>query len=456
MANFTKIASEETLLFKNADCYQITGAITMEDVAKINSSFEKSILMLPNTRGQNPNIIGYLNPEKVIFSVLGGYDYSKYQKYNDSKFIERTLYKPKQLAVLIREFERIERKMDPLWGEMEKTMYIYYYLGKSINYRRESDSGYGNGIDLCWSLNGLLYRNSTSAGYSLILKEMLDRNGVDCEMQSSLSDYSWNIARIDGKLYGIDLAKDSVNKRLFSNFGMENSDLFYGNSYRQIVDSETSKYPLHTFNEERIKQGFERIKPYKKETYMDVLKPIETVDGHRYLIANLGSIEGVSYYIQASPPSINYFYAQDSTNISRGLTRENLERLRESGNILGTANLKEGMPRFNKFKNKDGVSFIIFPESAKVKHGVKSYHIIDSTELNERPMLRRISISSENNLEMLVDPAAKKVVANVLLDPSRLDDRLINFGGYVGYVAPESISYFGERTLEKEKVKVVA
>lgn len=458
MAIFSKIETNETQIFRYAKCYFVDGELTMEDIAKINSSNEKTVLILPNTKSQNPSVIGYLNPTKVMFSVLGGIDYLKSPKYSDVKYIERTLFNPKQLSSIIREFQSIEKGIHSNWSELEKSVYIYDALKRTINYRREQFSGYGNGLDICWSLNGILYKNSSSFGFSMILKEMMDRNDIFCYLQTKTDENAWNVAIINGQYYGIDITKESVNKTLFNEFGSQDSNGFYGDPYREIVDQETTRFPLNTFKEGELVSIFNRMKNVPKETHMDVFKAVITKDNRRYLITHLGSIENVSYYIQGTPPKINYFYAPDGMNIANELTKDKVESLKENGYALGRVEIKKGMPRFNKFKRKDGTSFVILPEKLKVVNGVKKYHLIEAEFVGGRPMLKRTNISSENNLEEIVDPTSKDIIANQLLNQKRLGQRVEDFGGYIGYISPGSHYYFEQLSEigENQKKQVVA
>lgn len=443
MAVLTLVDSQYTSVFQNAKCYYVDGEITMKEVSFINSSYENTILILKNTKEQNPGVISYFNPTKVLISVLGGLDYLSNPKYNNKNYIERTAYNPKELSNIIREFQKIEKKLDSNWTDLEKSMYIYNLLSRTIKYKREFDSGYANGLNVFWSLNCILYRNSSSAGFSMIFKELMDRNNISCDYQFMDDEYSWNILSINGKNYGIDLTRDAVKNTLFNHFGREDSNQFYSDNHRTIKDFETVKYNLSVLTYDELSNAYAKISDVEHEVFMDVFKEVKTIDGGHYLIAELGSIEHVNYYLQGKVSHINYFYAHDNVDLYTELTRDAIDSLRSNNYVLGRNNsLKEGMPRFNKYTRKDGSSFIIFPMSAKIERGIKKYHLIEIDSVNGKEMLKRINISSENNLERMDDVSSKRLIADYLLSEYRLKDRLENYGGYIGYIASTTKDYF--------------
>ncbi len=440
MSNLREVNTKETEIFRGAKCFFSTGVLTMDDVSFINSSQDKTVVIMQNTKGQNPSVIGYLNPKMVLISVLGGLDYFKNTKYNVQKYIERTLFNPKELSSIIREFQRIENGINPNWGELEKAMYIYGILSKRIHYRRELDSGYGNGLDICWSLNGILYKNSNSAGYSMIFKELLDRNEIYAEYQSKAGDYAWNIMMINGKFYGVDLTRDAVNKTNYLHFGTLEANDFYSDSHRTVIDQETIIYPLSVFYKEEIFKAYDKINNKRTEIHMDVLKSYNTRDNQQYLIAHLGDIDNLSYYIDATN-GIRSFYSPIG-KLEELLTAENINNLPNSNLILGGGTIKESMPKFNNFVRSDGSSFVIFPQSANIEKGIKRYHLIERVMVGGRPMLRRMDVSSENDLEEVKDLETKTLIGDFLFGFGRLYSRVKYFGGYLGHISKETSKYF--------------
>lgn len=175
--------------------------LTIEDVELLNAA-HTSLVILQNTAGQNPEIIGMLN-ESVKIQVVGGYNSQNKKKYNERRIEARTYYSPKQLSLIISKFEEYEAKIDSSWSDLEKAVYIYKQLAENIAYKDD------NAVE-CRNLNAILGKG-VCAGYAITFKEAMDRLGIEADVLNQPRVHTWNAIKIDGMWYPLDLTWDANN-----------------------------------------------------------------------------------------------------------------------------------------------------------------------------------------------------------------------------------------------------
>ena len=136
MARFEKIDSSKLDVLSEYDCYKVVGMLTHQDVESLKTLKRKIVIIFENTKGQNSEIINSLKDNKNIYiSVIGGLDYINKNKYKTWNYIERTIYDAENLCNIIKIFEEIERKINPLWNDLEKSIYIYKILAEKMHYK---------------------------------------------------------------------------------------------------------------------------------------------------------------------------------------------------------------------------------------------------------------------------------------------------------------------------------
>ena len=212
MARFDKVDCSKLELLNKKNCFLIKGTLTLDDVDKLNSINRKIVLILQNTYGQNSDVIGSLNPEQIRISVVGGYDYLTKKKYNTKDYIRRTIHMPRDLANVMRIFESIEKRIMFSWTDMQKCMFAYKTLCEMLDSFDPYDNIVQNGVDYLDSLTGLLYECVRSEGAALAFKELMDRIGLECNLQSIDGVHSFNVVKLSGKYHGVDLFWDINNK----------------------------------------------------------------------------------------------------------------------------------------------------------------------------------------------------------------------------------------------------
>ncbi|MBR3368646.1 hypothetical protein IKG45_02525 [Candidatus Saccharibacteria bacterium] len=267
------VASEDE---KNV--YHVEGVLTAENIAEINSFKNKTTLILENTRGLTSDVLSQIDSDRVFFSVKGGLDYESIDKYNTDNYKERTMMSPKGLERAIRYFERVESKIDPNWTETQKCMYAYNCLAVDMEYGEESDKLLSKGT-AARGLNGILYGELVCAGFAFTFQEMMNRAGIECHYQNQKDTHAYNVVKLDGQYYGVDVTWDNTHKENsecgFRNFGQdehfyeryghqnyrEEDDWDGGDEWntKRVYDDTEERFDLSTFTTEQLQANYSVI-----------------------------------------------------------------------------------------------------------------------------------------------------------------------------------------------------
>ncbi|HPD74116.1 MAG TPA: hypothetical protein PLX95_02410 [bacterium] len=235
--------------------YRVSGALTADDIERINTIKENSVFILDNTAGLSSDLISKIESVPVFFSIKGGLDYENIQKFNTDEYKERTKMSPKGLETVIRYFERIEGEIEPEWTDLQKCMYVYNALATDIMYcydELDVDKKYDRlvpGDTIVRSLNGIMYGELVCAGFALTFKEMMDRVGIECSYQNVPKTHDFNIVSINGKNYGVDLTWDNCKAHKekgsdcgFANFGQDGD--FYSRHAHSVAMKDRLKLSI--------------------------------------------------------------------------------------------------------------------------------------------------------------------------------------------------------------------
>lgn len=158
---------------------------------------------------------GLNNSNNVFIRIIGGYDdervknypapvYEKMHKYDN-------IYSISETKQILRALEKIDSGINPIWSDEQKLLYFVGYLKNKIIYHPFHETVESKDIR---SLRGLISRKTVCAGYALILKEICDRNGIDCQYVEGVCNekdrgkhlsHAWNIVNIQGTNFPIDV-----------------------------------------------------------------------------------------------------------------------------------------------------------------------------------------------------------------------------------------------------------
>ncbi len=178
-------------------------------------------------------------------------------KYNDERYKRRTTYTGREIKQIINQMKIIEDSIPKEWNEFQRAKYIYEVLGKRIEYNHNKDD---YATQRPSSLTGILDKKSICAGYSLLYKEMMDRQGIECDYvrgigytpnRTKSEKHAWNVLTINGQSFAVDLTWDSVNLRRG-----DTQLQYFGDDHRFFerheIDSDERRYRYVTYSKEQI------------------------------------------------------------------------------------------------------------------------------------------------------------------------------------------------------------
>lgn len=158
---------------------------------------------------------------RTFIQILGGYDDERIHNYpsHKNRLTNDNVYSLKEAKIIIDELESIENGMNPNWDEMQKLVYFIGKLRDKIIYHPFHEIQPSKDIR---SLRGLISGKTVCAGYALILKEICDRNGIECQYvegatkkedaEKGYLTHAWNLIKIGGYYVPIDLTWNAGEK----------------------------------------------------------------------------------------------------------------------------------------------------------------------------------------------------------------------------------------------------
>lgn len=436
----------------------------------------------------------------MYIRIEGGYDDDRLKNYPDYFEIHMfdNIYNVSEVIRIIRELKNIESGIYPNWSEEQKLLYFISFLQDRMVYTFDDEKTPSKVIR---SLRGLYTRKTVCAGFSMILKELCDRSGIECnyvegatnkkDAEQDLLTHAWNIVKIKGNYFPIDVT-------------------FSANKYIRGEDS----YIYHLFNatkfiEKHIPGKYEKLQDYKNNLKsMDatlIRKILETIsknkfydstkfyckrkDGSRYLIYQIGSntinSQKVYKYVYCDFLSDNKLglpiILYSETNISDFIyqidkkqkdfnVNMNLisEFLLSKNNILQAVKRRNGYigsvlenkfedtyrviveldmakmfanNHYKVFKRKDGSSFIAelvegYPVEVN-NQNLYSYNILEYYVTEGNVRLKSNTVYADFDI---FKESKKKIVDNYL-SRIRIDERVRNFGGYLGHLNRNKVNY---------------
>lgn len=221
-------------------------SLLQKDINDINNFMMQNpnnllLIRLKNTCGiKSSDLLKIVDSKNILFRVAGGYDEERKKRTNNYEYYEnKNNYTRNELIEIIRTFEFIEKQISLEYSPIELAYFIYNKLKRYVIFDHTYHLSNKKEID---SLLGIVYRKTSSYGFSLIFKEMMDRLGIKCHfVEGNNLRYAWNILEINGKNYCVDLAYDSYlyhigNKSDCYYFGVYKENIF--NSYHKPMANE--------------------------------------------------------------------------------------------------------------------------------------------------------------------------------------------------------------------------
>jgi len=263
----------------------------------------KIVMEISSTKHLSSDIIKQL-PKNLLIRVSGGYD-SERVKRNKNKMYENgesgifyeeaVIYTRDELVDIVKEIEQIESGYHQNWNSLQKIIYTYDRLKREVMYDPQNENKQTKDTS---SLRGIVTKETICSGYSLMFKEIMDRNNIDCEYvegylkrDSKTGEHAWNIINLNGKKYGIDLTKD--------NAWFRNGNLHALDSFKQDISifasehipfkEETTQNYLDTLSQfdpniiDLIVNEIDKIREYKNTTYRGTRK-----DGSKFTVTGIG------------------------------------------------------------------------------------------------------------------------------------------------------------------------
>ena len=429
--------------------YKVSGPLTMQDVQKLNATQKRIVLVLESTKGQNTEVLKYIQNPRIKFSVLGGIDYTKKQKFNSTNYIERTMYDPETLCSVIKVFESIEQKIRYAWTDRQKCMFVYKTLAEHLHYKYDHEFDYEMGRDVVRRLDGLLYKKLVCSGFALVFKEAMDRLDIPCEYQNRQGHHSWDIVELDGKKYGIELTWDCYNKGQdnrcgFVYFGRDAS--FYQNKHHDISkELEEVPYPLSSFTKDELAKDLSVIS-HGKGVEIRQMRPV--IGSNSMFCYPVQALNGITTYMIYENGSFSLIHTSKSYD---EMTVDVIQKaIRNNGYDFPSNKIPD--MKYQEYRRKDNSHFYVTHGRELDDQDMGEYYYFDVVIRDNVPCMRRGVLLSEMDLAYSWDNETKNKIANYLLDHDRLRRKINTNHGYVGYLQQNQMYY--NRSFEEEKLHV--
>ena len=485
--------------------YTTLDSRTIQEINNIRAQNprQKILIEIPNTKGISSDLIKKLDPS-VSIRIAGGYDKDRVARlgnvvYKNGEtgqyYTDAVIYDRNEVVSIIKEMEKIEKDFEGQdFSDFEKMVHIYGKLKSGIMYDPKVETKPSSEIR---SLRGLVSKETVCAGYAMIFKEMLDRQGITCHYVEGKTaregGHAWNVVSMDGKNYPIDLTWDNTNfrsgKSKTYDYLAQNAEEFKKHHIPHAQEP-CRNLELSELDPEKVKavsQRMSREKDYQSTTYYGTRN-----DGSKYMIAQVGDAEknGKKYFryyyadVLANGQLANQNVLFSSTNVTHFIeqrkfgkpvpdgyeeaidnvlfSKENIQDSLARGTSFiggvrkGTTNNK---PEFvtsaseiskedeqtkmfryptKTFTRSDGTSFVV-QQMNKDKNingiPVNSYHIFEVVKDGNKKVVRRNVVYSER--DFLQD--TREGIANDFLSRDRLDRKVGEAGGYIGYYDEKGI-----------------
>lgn len=311
----------ETFKNKDINIYEIN-RLVRENPKKI------VVVLIENTTQINEDILNELDPN-VRIRIQGPYDLERMEKQKNVNFTDENdvvitsakkyyafsvVYTRNEVINILKEIEKIEEGMNVNFSDIQKLYYLCDKIKKSITYDPLVDEKPDAETR---SLRGLLSKKTVCAGYAVILKEFLDRQGINSYFLAG-NGHAWNVVEIEGKYYPIDLTTENRlyrtgNLRVNDYFGQ--NDVNFQNNHIP-ADNDPHKYLMDELSS--LDKGFVKYlasSVIKEENYIRTSFGGERINGDKFMLTQIGnSIIGNQVYYTYYFREMNDKYTRIASN----------------------------------------------------------------------------------------------------------------------------------------------
>ncbi|MCL2159114.1 MAG: hypothetical protein FWH48_06890 [Oscillospiraceae bacterium] len=158
----------------------------------------------------------------------------------------------------------IEKNTTARQSEYEKVLVVHDYLKKNIAYdnealKNDADDSEMEFVDSYTIIGALLKHKCVCAGFSLAMKYLCDKIGIDCHVIPGTGNsnifsgpHAWNLVNIDGYYHHIDVTWDNqyANDSAIPNygyFGLNDETISMDHSWNRNIYPKVSETPYNYF-----------------------------------------------------------------------------------------------------------------------------------------------------------------------------------------------------------------
>jgi hypothetical protein len=271
------------------------------------SSKKKVVVVYDSMNNLSSEFLKILLPNKdnIKIKILGGLNPKFKQKFNNSHYQKRTVYSLEDAIKMVSFLEKMEAEMNPNWNELTKVLFVHNYLAKRIRY---SDIGDGNPQTNDVNLMGLVTGRAVCSGYSLIFKEALNRVGIQSRYVNLKHKHSFNVVKIDGVEYPIDLTWDAYesapDKGVFLGW-FANADFLSKPSHQIRTGDEEESFQSNIITQEVLMRAASEIALHRMKRLSKTVRMKNSADNVKnplYIIphnqADLKALESICKFLK--------------------------------------------------------------------------------------------------------------------------------------------------------------
>ena len=405
-------------------------------------------------------------------------------KYLKKKLAPHLYYSIDEMRMILMEIGKIESRINPNWTDKQKVMFIYDWIRSSIEYDSnfaQADKQKLNGVgvgNLCnRSLRGLNSKTTVCVGYSMIFRELLIRQGIECTISNG-NAHAYNVVTLGGINYYLDITKDGSLLRTFddmsksNSIGVGNEEFFKSPTHQPIFvapfDGRIPEYQPFNFNEaEQIRRKVCCVRDYTGFAVMMA----KTQNENKYVIIQTNANKaGVAFYIYQQYPieknepkvllstfhvarykrkgineTVKRIFSPDRSEeclTNYGGDLGNIVKAEGEGNkyYLEDGQLKEFIPQtFNFIRNDNSKVLVVEKGSERVgNHTLYKYEVFDLNLIPKHLTCIGYSVLLDEPIrkEHQEDKLLSSFMANEFFSRANLDNAAKFHSGYLGGIIP--------------------